>query len=104
MNAHQHFDATDAEFLPCFGLSLEDAGFDSDRFFHTYGDLSPAKPPFKPVTTTTSIAWTWGGDSRPTRWLRTRSATIAGSCVRGRGPVSGQAAPRRGLSMQLRRM
>jgi hypothetical protein len=41
MNAHQHFDATDAEFLHCFGLSLEDAGFDSDRFFHTYGDLSP---------------------------------------------------------------
>lgn len=40
MNAQQHFDATNAEFLHCFGLSLEDARFDPDRFFPTYGDLS----------------------------------------------------------------
>ncbi|MEN1994179.1 hypothetical protein [Stenotrophomonas bentonitica] len=41
MNDQQHFNAANAEFLHCFGLTLEDAGFEPDRFFHTYGDLSP---------------------------------------------------------------
>lgn len=35
MNAQQHFDATKTELLHCFGLSLEDAALDPDRFFHT---------------------------------------------------------------------
>lgn len=40
MNAQQHFYATNAEFLHCFGLSLEEAGIDPGRFLHTYGDLT----------------------------------------------------------------
>lgn len=41
MNSQQHFDVTTAEFLHCFGLCLEEADVDPDRFFHVYGDLSP---------------------------------------------------------------
>lgn len=71
MNAHLHFDATDAEFRHCFGLSLKDAGFESDRFFHTYGDLPPERLLLKPGMTTTWTVWTWGaitalGSTAPT--------------------------------------
>ncbi|CEE84473.1 hypothetical protein LN96_10245 [Xanthomonas citri pv. citri] len=41
MNAQQHFDATSEQFLKLFGLTLQDAGFDPERFFHAYGDLAP---------------------------------------------------------------
>ncbi len=41
MNAEQHFDATSAEFQRLCGLALLDAGFDPERFFHSYGDLAP---------------------------------------------------------------
>jgi hypothetical protein len=52
MNAHQHFDATNAEFLHCFGLSLEEAGFDPGRFFHTYGDLTSRDAALEAAATT----------------------------------------------------
>lgn len=41
MNAQQHFKAANGELLHCFELSIEGAGFDSVRFFHTASDVSP---------------------------------------------------------------
>jgi hypothetical protein len=67
MNAQQHFEATNGQYLHCFGLSIEGAGFESVQFFHTAGDVSPLRPHFNPATTTTWAECIWGGNSRP--WI-----------------------------------
>jgi len=81
---HRYTEAN-AEFQRLYALSLEDAGYTPPSSRNATATSEQSRPPWNPALTTTLIAWTWGGHSRPTRWRGTRAAPIAGSWARGGG-------------------
>ena len=66
-----HYTEANAEFQRLYTLPLEDAGLSPAESRNATATSQQSRPPWKPAPTTTWIAWTWGGDSRPKRLLPT---------------------------------